>query len=260
MMDLQLTGKRALVCGASHGIGAACALALAELGCRVIALARQEHTLQQLIETLPGQGHSYLVADLTQHSNLTQLIENELKTNGDIAILLNNSGGPTPGPIRDAQLEQFQRAFDQHLKANVLLAQHLLPGMQQAGYGRIINIISTSVKAPIPNLGVSNTIRWAVASWAKTLASEVAPFGITVNSVLPGATQTARLDALLVELAQRNQHSVEEEAQHWRQEIPCRRFGKPSEIANVVAFLASPAASYVNGVALAVDGGRTASL
>jgi 3-oxoacyl-[acyl-carrier protein] reductase len=258
-MDLSLHGKRALVCGASQGIGAACAKVLAAQGCQVIALARNASLLDQLLASLAGSGHSKLVVDLTEHSALQRHIELQLQA-GHIHILVNNSGGPAPGTAIDTPLASLQAAFDQHVKANVLLTQLLLPGMQTEQFGRIINIISTSVKSPIPNLAASNTARWAMASWAKTLSREVASDGITVNNILPGATDTARLQGLLQTLANNAGHDIATEARAWQAQIPCGRFGKPEEIANAVAFLASHAAAYINGVALAIDGGRTASL
>ena len=175
-------------------------------------------------------------------------------------IVVNNSGGPAAGPISQATDEDFTTAFNNHLLTNRLVAELVLPGMKKNQYGRFINITSTSVKIPIPNLGVSNTIRWAVAAWAKTLAAEVAPFGITVNTILPGYTDTDRLHKLMESAANRLEKSATDVENAWQASIPAGRFGKPSEVASAVAFLASPAASYINGVALAVDGGRTGCL
>lgn len=257
-MQLNLTGKRALVCGASQGIGKACAQELALLGCDVTILARHESTLAPALANLSGPGrHHTLAVDLMQINLLRNTIEESIQKHGPFHILVNNAGGPPGGPITDAKPEDFIRAFEMHLLANHTLAQLAIPGMKSNQYGRIINIISTSVKIPLPGLGVSNTIRGAVANWAKTLAGELATFGITVNNVLPGATETERLAGIIRTKAQKAGTSEDEMALHMRQEIPARRFGKPEEIAAMVAFLASPAASYVNGTSIAVDGGRT---
>ena len=175
-------------------------------------------------------------------------------------ILINNTGGPKGGPIFSAEVNEFTQAFSNHLVCNQILVQNVVPGMKEAGYGRIINIISTSVKQPIDGLGVSNTIRGAVASWSKTLANELGPFGITVNNVLPGFTATDRLEDIIGNAAKRFGGSEEEASKFMKNLVPARRFAEPSEIANAVAFLASEAASYINGINLPVDGGRTKSL
>lgn len=260
MINLNLTGKRALICGASKGIGKACAIQLAELGCEVIVLARQENALKELVATLPvrhAQTHSYFALDLADFELLEKLIKLDIQKNGEIEILVNNAGGPSAGPIVDATDEQFENAFKLHLRANALLAKQVIPGMKAKQYGRIINIISTSVKSPIDNLGVSNTIRWAVASWAKTLSYEVAKYGITVNSVLPGSIETSRLESLMQHQADKRSTDLETVRREVISQIPAGRIGSPEEVAQVVGFLASPAASYVNGVAMPVDGGRT---
>lgn len=259
-MHEQLNGKRALVCGASQGIGAAIAVALAEQGCAVTALARTKSKLDALVADLPGTGHRVVCLDIGDLNALNQTISQELADHGDIHILINNSGGPAPGPIAQASPEAFTAGLQNHILAAACLTQLLLPGMQKAAYGRIINIISTSVKIPIPNLGVSNTIRGAMASWAKTLSLEVAADGITVNNILPGFTQTPRLDKLISAAAERLGKSEDEVAQLWRDGVPARRFGDPKETAAAAAFLASPAAGYINGVNLPVDGGRTGCL
>jgi 3-oxoacyl-[acyl-carrier protein] reductase len=262
MLSYDLKGKTALVAGSSQGIGLASAQQLAAFGADCVLIARNHAALEQAIATLDtsmGQQHSFLVADFSAPETVRTAVEGLLKDR-IVHILVNNSGGPAAGPVTEATPEAFLSAFHQHLICNHILATLVTPGMKQAGYGRIINIISTSVKIPLKNLGVSNTIRGAVASWAKTMANELGQFGITVNSVLPGATATGRLDAIISGKAAKTGASQDAVAQEMVEEIPARRFGKPEEIAAVVAFLATPAAAYVNGTAIPVDGGRTGSI
>ncbi len=257
----ELTGRRALVCGSTQGIGRACALVLAKQGAAVVLVARDEaglHAVRQEIQS-GGAECDYLVADFTRPQRLAEKIA-AYGAKSPIDILINNTGGPASGPITEAKPEDFERAFEMHVICNQLLAQTLIPGMKQRQYGRIINIISTSVKQPIPGLGVSNTIRAAVASWAKTLAGEVGRFGITVNNVLPGFTATARLKSLFEARATRSGQAVAEIEKQAEVEIPIGRFASPEEIAAGVAFLASPAASYVTGINLPIDGGRLSTL
>ena len=261
-MNLNLTGKNALVCGSSAGIGKATALEMASLGATITLVARNEDKLKAVLSELPvpeGQKHNYLVADFTNPSALKEtLIEaTHLRS---YHILINNTGGPKGGPIFSAEVSEFIQAFSNHLVCNQILVQNVVPGMKQAGYGRIINIISTSVKQPIDGLGVSNTIRGAVASWSKTLANELGPFGITVNNVLPGFTATGRLEDIIGNAAKRFDGSEAKASEFMKSLVPARRFAEPSEIANAVTFLASEAASYINGINLPVDGGRTKSL
>lgn len=262
-MDLDLSGKRALVCGASRGIGRAVAEALAELGANVTVLARSENDLAQTLASLDastGQDHGLLVADSLKQESLIAAIDALSLNEAPVQILVNNSGGPPPGPAHTADTEEFTRAFTQHVVANQTLLKALLPGMKQSGYGRVINIISTSVKEPIKGLGVSNTIRGAVASWAKTLATELGPSGITVNNVLPGFTSTERLASLFAARAKKSGRPLQDIEQDALGSVPMARFARPGEIANAVAFLATPAAAYINGINLPVDGGRTSSL
>lgn len=259
----QLKGLRALVCGSTQGIGRACAYELARAGAAVTLVARDEQALQRVRSELPadtGQTHGHVCADFMSPDAVRAKVATHVESCGPVHILVNNTGGPPPGPILEAKPEAFQTAFSMHLVCNQLLAQAVVPGMKEAGYGRIINIISMSVKEPIPGLGVSNTTRWAVASWAKTLAGELGPFGITVNNVLPGCTDTERLRSLFAARAQEAGVSVEEIAEVVKAEIPARRFARPDEIAAAVSFLASPAAGFINGINLPVDGGATGSL
>ena len=261
-MNLNLTAKNALVCGGSAGIGKASAIEMASLGATITLVARNEDKLKAVISELPtpeGQNHSYLIADFTNPSELKETIVEATHLN-TYHILINNTGGPKGGPIFSAEVSEFTQAFSNHLVCNQILVQNVVPGMKEAGYGRIINIISTSVKQPIDGLGVSNTIRGAVASWSKTLANELGPFGITVNNVLPGFTATDRLADIIGNASKRFGGSEEKASEFMRNLVPARRFAQPNEIANAVTFLASEAASYINGINLPVDGGRTKSL
>lgn len=262
-MDLNLLGKRALVCGSSQGIGKAVAMQLADLGASVTLFARDLNKLtavQAELATDHQQEHQVLVADFSQVSDVKQVISQHVGAGNDYHILVNNTGGPSPGPAHTADSEAFIAAFNQHLVNNQSLVQAVIPAMQAAQYGRILNVISTSVKQPLPNLGVSNTIRGAVANWAKTLANELGQFNITVNNVLPGATNTVRLEAIIANKAHKQQKSIAQVTAEEKATIPMKRFGEAQEFANAVAFLASPAASYITGVNLPVDGGRTACL
>lgn len=263
-MISDLKNKCAWVGGSSMGIGFASAKALADKGASITLCSRSEESLRKAISELDisqGQKHDFLVCDYSNTKELEVLVGNHLQTSGKLySILINNTGGPASGPIQKAKSEEFTSAFETHLLTNHLLSGMLIPGMLQTGYGRIINIISTSVKAPLPNLGVSNTIRGAVASWSKTLANELAVNGITVNNVLPGATSTGRLQTIIEKKSEKSGHSLEDVSKEMIEEIPMKRFGKPEEIAAAVAFLASPAASYITGINLPVDGGRTVCL
>ncbi len=252
----------ALICGSSQGIGLAAAKELALLGANCVLMARNPEALRLAIENLSiqsGQQHQWIAADFSDPSSVERGIK-KLIAEKRIEILVNNTGGPKAGPILDAAPEVFEEAFRQHLVCNQILAQAVVPGMREAGYGRIINIISTSVKTPLANLGVSNTIRLAVASWAKTLANEIGRYQITVNNILPGLTETQRLNDLVKHGASLQKKDPSEVEAFLKETIPMKRFGKPEEIARVIAFLASPAASYVNGANIAVDGGRTPAL
>ena len=257
-MSGSLAGKRALVCGASAGIGRAIAEALAAKGATILALARRESELTSLISSLPGAGHAAVVADLDDRTGLASKVD-ELLAAGPIHVLIHNTGGPPSGPILEAEEATFLRFFERHVLSAHLLTKKLVPGMREAGYGRIVNVISTSVKEPIPGLGVSNTIRGAMASWAKSVSKELPP-GITINNVLPGYTATERLRSLGEATAKRTGRTYDEVEADWLKAIPEGRLADPTEIAAAAAFLASPEASYVRGQSLAVDGGRLAGI
>jgi len=261
-MNLSLEGKNAVICGSTQGIGLAIAEEIALLGANCTLIARNEEALKAAVYNLDialRQEHRYLVADFNKPEELRIIIENYVKTH-PVHLLINNTGGPPAGPVFEATEEAFLLAFNQHLICNHILTKAVVPSMKEAGYGRIINIISTSVKIPIKNLGVSNTIRGAVASWAKTMANELGQFNITVNNILPGSTATKRLSTLIENSAKNRNTIIDIVEKSMKDEVPMKRFADPSEIAAVAAFLASPAASYVNGATIPVDGGRTGSI
>jgi 3-oxoacyl-[acyl-carrier protein] reductase len=262
MLSLDLSNKNALIAGSTQGIGLASAQALASLGANCTLIARNENALKEAIQTLDsskGQQHQYLGADFSNVEQVRSVVSNFVQNN-KTHILVNNSGGPAAGPAHTASTDAFLSAFNQHLICNHIVTTLVMPAMKEAGYGRIINIISTSVKIPLKGLGVSNTIRGAVASWAKTMANELGQFGITVNNVLPGATATGRLSSIIDNKSAKTGVEKDEVTKEMLAEIPAGRFGLPEEIASMVAFLASPAAAYVNGTSIPVDGGRTGSI
>ena len=259
-MEITLKNKNAIVCGSTQGIGKATALELALMGANVTLIARDKNKLASVISSLDtkqGQSHSYLCVDFR---NSDELRTNLKSIDKNYHILINNTGGPAGGPITEANTESFENAFKMHLINNQILAQSVIPGMIKEGYGRIVNIISTSVKAPIAGLGVSNTIRAAVANWAKTLSLELGEHGITVNNILPGFTNTNRLKSIIAKKSEKQNISENEVIKTMMKSIPAKRFGEAKETANAVVFLCSPAAAYINGINLPVDGGRTASL
>jgi 3-oxoacyl-[acyl-carrier protein] reductase len=258
-MELNLKNKNALVCGSTQGIGKATAILLAEEGANVTLIARNEEKLKAVLAELPNkkQCHGYLVADFSKPNELKEVLE---KLDLQFHILVNNTGGPAGGPIFNAKIEEFESAFTQHLKCNHILVQSLVPFMKTQCYGRIVNVISTSVKQPLDGLGVSNTVRGAVASWSKTLANELGEFGITVNNVLPGATGTGRLKEIINNKAAKTGMSFDAVAETMKNASPAKRFAEPEEVAAAIVFLSSERASYINGINVPVDGGRTKSL
>jgi 3-oxoacyl-[acyl-carrier protein] reductase len=260
-MNLNLNNKYALVCGSTAGIGKATAMVLAEEGVIVTLIARNEDKLKATLKELPQQReHDYIVADFSNPTELKAKVLEYVTKNHGFHILVNNTGGPAGGPVFSAEVDEFENAFTQHLKCNHVLAQAVVPFMKAESYGRIINVISTSVKQPLDGLGVSNTIRGAVANWSKTLANELGQFGITVNNVLPGATGTERLTEIIKNKSTKTGVSEDEAANGMKNAVPAKRFAKPEELADAITFLASGRAAYINGINLPVDGGRTKSL
>jgi 3-oxoacyl-[acyl-carrier protein] reductase len=261
-MNLSLEGKYAIICGSTQGIGLAIAEELALLGANCTLIARNKGALEEAVlklDTQLRQQHAYLVADFSRPEDVKKVIEAHV-VKKPVHILINNTGGPAAGPIIEATEEAFINTFNQHLICNHILTKAVVPSMKKEAYGRIINVISTSVKIPLKNLGVSNTIRGAVASWAKSMANELGKYNITVNNVLPGFTSTQRLSTLIENIAKRGNTVVDIVEKNMVEEVPMKRFADASEVAAVAAFLASPAASYVNGVSIPVDGGRTGSI
>ncbi len=262
MIGLDLSNKRALVCGGSKGIGKAIAMALAENGCSITLIARNETLLNGVLIQLPknqNQQHDSMVLDMTDLSSLEIAMKN-LVLLKDFHILINNTGGPPGGRLEEASIDAIELALKQHLMAAHIITKSLIPGMKRYQYGRIINILSTSVKQPLDHLGVSNTVRAAMANWSKTLANELAVSGITVNNILPGATNTDRLQDLILKESTHQLSEPEKIADKMKSHIPMNRFANPEEIAWAALFLASPIASYITGINLPVDGGRTRSL
>lgn len=263
MMNISLKDKNALVCGASRGIGNAIAMLYASLGANVTLVARNGAILERIIrdlDTTQGQKHDFIAADFSKPEELREKITQKVHEPKVYHILVNNTGGPPAGLAIDAELHEYTAAFTNHLLCNQVLVQAVVDGMRASGYGRIINIISTSVKVPLKGLGVSNTIRGAVGNWAKTLANELGQYGITVNNILPGATATDRLKQIIEGKAAKQQHSTDEVSREMTEEIPLGRFASPEETAYAAAFLASAYAAYISGINLPVDGGRTPSL
>ena len=262
-MNVSLENKNAVVCGSTQGIGKAIAMQFAASGANVVLIARNEELLRSVLRGLPAsknQNHNFIAVDFSEPESLRTKIKNFVAENPPVHILVNNTGGPKSGEAYKAGTDEYESAFKNHLICNQILVQAVIEGMKKEKYGRIINIISTSVKQPIKNLGVSNTIRAAVAAWSKTLSAELAQFGITVNNILPGATNTQRLYSLFEARAKAGGKTVEDIKQEWMSEIPAGRFAEPEELAYAAAFLASPLAGYINGINLPVDGGRLQTL
>jgi len=262
-MNLELTGRRAVVGGSTRGIGLAAAEALADLGAEVVLLARDEDAMERVASDLPrprGQSHAHAQGDHSDPASVRAAAERILEREGPAHILVHNTGGPPAGRAIDAAPDAYRRAFDMHVVSGQILVQAFHPGMREAGHGRIINVISTSVKEPIPNLGVSNTIRAAVASWAKTLSHELGPDGVTVNNILPGFTSTDRLDSLIDGRAKKQGVGRDDVEREMKAGVPLGRFAEPIELGQAIAFLASPSAAYISGINLPVDGGRLGSL
>jgi len=261
-MDLELNNKTAIVCGSTQGIGLGIAKDLAKNGVNLILIARDEMALKSIKESLYNtESHHYICADFNEPQNLKKQLTEFLDSKKvNVDILINNTGGPSGGPIEMADPSEFLKAFNMHIICSQIITQLVLTGMKKNRFGRIINIISTSVKIPISNLGVSNTIRGAMANWSKTMANELGGHGITVNNILPGFTNTGRLTSLFGQKSKKENCSIEDVKNRATQTIPAGRLGSVEDVAYAVLFLSSPRASYINGINLPVDGGRTASL
>ena len=262
-MNLSLKGKRAIVCGSTQGIGKAIAIKLAKQQANITLIARDENKLKNvlnLLESSPKQKHNFIVADFNYPKNLKKKIKKFLSKGNTAEILINNTGGPSAGKIIEAKKKEFDQYISMHLHCSHYLVKALAPHMKKNKFGRIVNVISISVKAPIQNLGISNTVRWAMASWSKTLSFELGKFGITVNNILPGFTLTNRLKDLIVSNAKTDKKSIKMIENEYKNTIPAERFASPEEIASATCFLCSKEASYINGINLPVDGGYSVSL
>ncbi|MCG8307340.1 MAG: SDR family oxidoreductase [Cytophagales bacterium] len=262
-MKTNLLNKTAIVCGSTQGIGKAVAKELASLGANVTLFARDLSGMRAVLKELDisnSQNHDLIAADFRFPEEVKDVISEYTQNKNPVHILINNSGGPAPGLAIEADPHDFINAFSQHLICNHHIVQAVVPLMKKEKYGRIINIISISVRTPIPNLGVSNTTRGAVASWAKTLSAELGPFGITVNNILPGLTETKRLESLIKSIADKRGISYDKQVKEMKANIPARRFADPSETAALAGFLASPAAAFISGESIRVDGGATPSI
>jgi len=262
-LDLGLKNKIALVCGSSKGLGKATAKCLALEGASVILCSSNPDNLQKAkrdIQEVSTAEVTAISANLSEHDDVSRLIEILFKQYSCIDILVNNTGGPPPGKFEELSIDAWRKAYEAMFVSAVMLTQSVLPGMKSQRWGRILNITSIAVKQPVENLILSNSIRAGITGFARTLANEVASFGITVNNILPGFTRTERLVNLAEETAGRKGVSIEEAYQTWVKDIPMNRLGEPEEFGNVVAFLASERASYVTGASITVDGGWVRSL
>ena len=259
-MKLSLINKHAIVCGSTDGIGKASALLLAKQGCEITLVARNQNKLNSTLSELNkehNQEHHSICTDFDDPSDLKNKITMHIESlDKSVDILVNNSGGPHGGPLIEAEEDEFRIAFERLLICNHIMVKSVFPGMKKNGSGRIINIISTSVKQVIPGLGVSNTIRGSVAQWGKTLALELGANGICVNNILPGYTATERLKDLAESKAHSSGVNVTDIRKQWAENTSLKRLGTPDEIANTVLFLASDESSYVSGHNFSVDGGR----
>jgi 3-oxoacyl-[acyl-carrier protein] reductase len=257
-VDLGLQGKIALVAAASRGLGRAVAEELAREGARLVIAARTEGPLretQRALEDLSGHSVLAMPTDLSDPEATVRLVRRGIDEFGRIDVLVTNAGGPPAGPFESHAPEVWNTSIAQNFQSVLNLTREVLPGMKERRWGRIVNITSIAVKQPVDNLIISNSVRAAVTGFARTLANEVASFGITVNNVLPGYTRTQRVEELAERAAAVDGLGPEAIMERWESQIPARRIGEPSEFAAAVAFLASERASYITGVSLPVDGG-----
>lgn len=261
-MEISLVGKKALVGGASRGLGKAIAMQLAQCGAEVTLMARNSEKLKAVLAELPvndGQQHNYLVVDFADFEQFKLIIEEWFKHH-QVDILINNTNGPAAGGVMDKSINDYQQSFDLLFKTVCFVTMEALKGMQASSYGRIINLSSISVKEPLQNLVLSNSIRSAVINWAKTLARELAPLGITVNNILTGYFDTERLDEINRLQSEKKGIQLDAYKEAMKQEIPMGRFGKPEEFGHLIAFLASDYASYITGTNIPIDGGLLKSV
>ncbi len=261
-MNINLTNRRALVGGSTQGIGKAIAIQLAACGASVTLLARNEDAMKKLVAELPslqGQKHSYLVADFSDLIQFKEIISTFLKQN-PIDILVNNTNGPIAGSVLEKNISDYQTAFDLLFQTVCFATMQAIPHMQHQGFGRIINVSSMSVKEPLQHLALSNSIRSAVISWAKTLATDVAKNNITVNNILTGYFNTERLQDLIQFQAKNKNIKPQILQSQMEENVPMKRFGKPEEYGFLVAFLASDYASYITGTNIPIDGGLLKSI
>jgi 3-oxoacyl-[acyl-carrier protein] reductase len=256
-----LKGFRALICGASKGIGRSIAKSMAKVGADVIICSRSKEVLDELCDELMSIGANSaksLALDLENIEEVKKSIS-EILNEGPIHILINNASGPPGGPLLNVELSEFEPAFKRHLHAAHTITRMLVPGMEDSGMGRIVNIISTSVREPIENIGLSNTLRGAMASWSKSLSREL-PACITINNILPGFTDTSRLNSLAKSISDRTGKNIPEIQQNWMNQVPIGRLIDPQETALAATFLCLPSSGGIRGISLAVDGGRMRSI